>query len=43
MALGGSVFDMKGNCQAAFLNGIDWNLLKLCIARWLFWRARQAG
>ena len=46
MALGGWmsgwVFDMTGSYHAAFLNGIAWNLLNLCIASWLFWRVRQA-
>ena len=47
MALGGWmsgwVFDVTGSYHAAFLNGIAWNLLNLCIASWLFWRVRQAG
>ena len=46
MALGGWmsgwVFDLTGSYHAAFLNGIAWNLLNLCIASWLFWRVRQA-
>jgi MFS family permease len=46
MALGGWmsgwVFDMTGSYHAAFLNGIAWNLLNLCIASWLFWRVRRA-
>ncbi|OYU10007.1 MAG: MFS transporter [Comamonadaceae bacterium PBBC1] len=45
MALGGWmsgwVFDLTGSYHAAFLNGIAWNLLNLCIASWLFWRVRQ--
>ncbi|PVE42939.1 MFS transporter [Limnohabitans planktonicus] len=45
MALGGWmsgwVFDLTGSYHAAFLNGIAWNLLNLCIAGWLFWRVRQ--
>jgi MFS family permease len=44
MALGGWmsgwVFDMTGSYHAAFLNGIAWNLLNLCIAASLFWRLR---
>lgn len=44
MALGGWmsgwVFDMTGSYNAAFLNGIGWNLLNLAIAGWLFWRTR---
>jgi MFS family permease len=46
MALGGWmsgwVFDVTGSYHAAFLNGIAWNLLNLCIASWLFWRVRKA-
>jgi MFS family permease len=46
MALGGWmsgwVFDMTGSYHAAFLNGIAWNLLNLCIASWLFMRVRRA-
>lgn len=44
MALGGWmsgwVFDVTGSYQAAFFNGIAWNLLNLSIAGWLFWRLR---
>jgi len=44
MALGGWmsgwVFDMTGSYDAAFINGIGWNLLNLAIASWLFWRTR---
>ena len=42
MALGGwmsgKVFDLTGSYQAAFLNGIAWNLLNLGIALFLLWR-----
>ena len=42
MALGGwmsgKVFDLTGSYQAAFVNGIGWNLLNLSIAGWLLWR-----
>ncbi len=42
MALGGwmsgKVFDLTGSYDAAFLNGIAWNLLNLSIASWLLWR-----
>jgi MFS family permease len=45
MALGGWmsgwVFDMTGSYNAAFLNGIAWNLLNLSIASWLVWRSRS--
>ena len=44
MALGGWmsgwVFDMTGSYDAAFINGIGWNLLNLSIASRLFWRTR---
>ena len=44
MALGGWmsgwVFDMTGSYDAAFINGIGWNLLNLSIASWLYWRTR---
>jgi len=47
MALGGWmsgwVFDLTGSYHAAFLNGIAWNLLNLCIAGWLFWRLRRSA
>ena len=40
MALGGwlsgAIFDLTGSYQAAFLNGIGWNLLNMSIAIWLF-------
>ena len=39
MALGGwmsgAIYDLTGSYQAAFLNGIGWNLLNLSIALWL--------
>lgn len=45
MALGGwmsgKVFDLTGSYQAAFLNGIAWNLLNLGIAVFLLWRVRR--
>ncbi|MCU7374801.1 MFS transporter [Paucibacter sp. O1-1] len=44
MALGGWmsgwVFDMTGSYDAAFVNGIGWNLLNLSIVTWLFLRVR---
>jgi MFS family permease len=46
MALGGWmsgwVFDLTGSYHAAFLNGIAWNMLNLCIATWLFLRVRRS-
>lgn len=46
MALGGwmsgAIYDWTGSYQAAFLNGIAWNLLNLVIAVWLYFgRPRQ--
>ena len=45
MALGGWmsgwVFDLTGSYQAAFINGIAWNLLNLAIATGLYWRVRN--
>jgi MFS family permease len=42
MALGGwmsgEVFDLTGSYQAAFINGIAWNLLNLSIVIWLLTR-----
>lgn len=47
MALGGwlsgKVFDLTGSYHAAFINGIAWNALNLCIAGTLLWRARRLG
>lgn len=47
MALGGwlsgKVFDLTGSYDAAFVNGIAWNLLNLTIAGTLWWRVRQRG
>jgi len=44
MALGGwlsgKIFDLTGSYQAAFINGIAWNLLNLSISGWLYWRIR---
>ncbi len=44
MALGGwmsgKIFDLTGSYQAAFINGLAWNLLNLSISGWLFWRVR---
>lgn len=44
MALGGwmsgEIFDLTGSYQAAFLNGIAWNLLNMSIAFWLLFGPR---
>ena len=46
MALGGwmsgKVFDLTGSYQAAFVNGIGWNLVNLSIVGFLLWRLRRA-
>jgi len=45
MALGGwmsgKVFDLTGSYHAAFVTGIGWNLLNLCIASFLLFRLYQ--
>jgi MFS family permease len=45
MALGGwmsgKIFDVTGSYQAAFLNGLAWNLLNVSIATWLLLRTRS--
>jgi MFS family permease len=45
MALGGwmsgKIFDLTGSYQAAFLNGLAWNLLNLSIASFLLLRSRR--
>jgi MFS family permease len=45
MALGGwmsgAIFDFTGSYQAAFLNGIGWNLVNVSIMTWLLFRSRQ--
>jgi MFS family permease len=44
MALGGwmagAIFDATGSYQAAFLNGLAWNLLNMSIMTWLLLRSR---
>ena len=45
MALGGwlsgVIFDLTGSYQAAFLNGIAWNVLNVAIVSFLLWRRRS--
>ena len=47
MALGGwmsgEIYDLTGSYQAAFVNGIAFNLLNMTIAFWLLFRPRMAG
>jgi MFS family permease len=47
MALGGwmsgAIFDLTGSYQAAFLNGLGWNLLNVSIATFLMLRSRGLG
>ena len=40
--MSGFVFDVTGSYQAAFVNGIAWNMLNLGIVLWLVWRAKRA-
>jgi len=39
--MSGAIFDLFGSYQAAFLNGLAWNLLNLVIATWLITRGRS--
>lgn len=44
--LSGAIFDLTGSYQAAFLNGVWWNVLNLLIVVWLLnrrWRRRRAS
>ena len=45
MALGGwltgAIFDLTGSYNAAFMNGIAWNLMNLAIATWLLRRSMR--
>jgi MFS family permease len=38
--LSGMIFDLTGSYQAAFLNGIAWNLLNVALVLLLIWRGR---
>jgi hypothetical protein len=39
--MSGKIFDLTGSYQAAFVNGVLWNLLNVAIVLWLLWRPRQ--
>ena len=47
MALGGWlsgwIYDVTGSYQAAFLNGIGWNLLNLSIIAMILWRSHATA
>jgi MFS family permease len=47
MALGGwmsgKVFDLTGSYEAAFVNGVAWNLLNGAIVAWLLWRVTRGS
>ena len=47
MALGGwlsgALYDLTGDYQAAFINGILWNVLNIAIVGWLLLRKRTQG
>ena len=47
MALGGwmsgLIFDLTGSYQAAFLNGLAWNLVNVSIVTWLLFRPGRRG
>ena len=39
-----AIFDLTGSYQAAFANGVLWNLANVAIVLWLMWRrARPTG
>jgi MFS family permease len=39
--MSGVIFDYTGSYRAAFINGIAWNALNVCIALWLILRPRR--
>jgi hypothetical protein len=41
--MSGKIFDLAGSYQAAFLNGLAWNLLNVTIAIWLLLRTRAGA
>ena len=36
--ISGAIFDWTGSYQAAFINGVAWNMLNLVIGAFLIWR-----
>jgi len=40
--MSGAIYDLTGSYQAAFLNGIAWNVLNLSIALWFLRQPRRA-
>jgi hypothetical protein len=38
--MSGKVFDLTGSYQAAFVNGVGWNLLNLGVVLFLLYRLR---
>jgi hypothetical protein len=38
--MSGAIFDLAGSYQAAFLNGLGWNLVNVGIMSWLLLRSR---
>jgi hypothetical protein len=41
--MSGAIFDFAGSYQAAFLNGLTWNLLNVSIMSLLLLRSRRGG
>jgi hypothetical protein len=41
--MSGVIFDMTGSYQAAFFNGLLWNLVNVSIVSWLLFRTRRVG
>jgi MFS family permease len=39
--MSGAIFDLTGSYQAAFINGLGWNLLNVAIVSWLLLRSRR--
>ena len=41
--MSGAIFDLTGSYDAAFLNGVAWNLLNVAIVLFLLYRSRLHG